>query len=142
MNELYDSSIVKSSHQFSISAKSAICVINASAHTFAHGAAPYDPCPGVAKTLTVQAKCSELFNLRVSLPIGVDVAEVRLPLSAVGATTESVSVTESGVAIWRGGVHVPGASGVISAAPFQDLAGQALSVYVRSGSYSFVVLKR
>lgn len=120
----------------------AACVVNASAHTFAHGAAPYDPCPGLAKTLTVQAKCSDLFSLRVSLPIGVEVAEVRLPLSAVGATADSVSVTESGVAIWRGGVHLPGASGVISVSPFEDLAGQALSVHVQSGSYSFVVLKR
>jgi hypothetical protein len=114
------------------------CVVNASASTFAHGVAPYDPCPEIAKTLTVQAKCSAIFSMQVSLPVGVDTAEVRLPLG--GATVASVSVTESGAPIWRAGKHVRGVSGVESAAPFESLAGRALSVHVRSGSYSFSVL--
>jgi hypothetical protein len=116
----------------------ATCVVNASGRAFAHGLAPYDPCPGVAKTLTVQAKCSGLFHMRVSLPVGVGVAEVRLPIGF--ATQTAVTVTESGVAIWQGGKYVPGVSGVMSVAPFDSLAGRTVSVHVRSGSYAFAVL--
>jgi hypothetical protein len=115
-----------------------VCIVNASARTFAHGGAPYDPCPGIAKTLTIQAKCSALFSMQVSLPVGVDMAEVRLPLG--GASAASVSVTESGVPIWRGGKYVPEVNGVVSVAPFESLAGRTVSVHVRSGSYSFSVL--
>jgi alpha-L-rhamnosidase len=114
------------------------CVVNASATTFAHNGAPYDPCPMIPKTLTVQAKCSALFSMHVTLPVGVDMAEVRLPLGA--ATTESVSVTESGSTIWRGGKFVPGVSGVVSVAPFESAAGRTLSVSVQSGSFAFSVL--
>ena len=117
------------------------CVVNASASTFAHGALPYDPCPGLPKTLVVQARCSGLISMQVSLPVGVAIAEVRLPLGSGGATAESVTVTESGTVIWHGGKHVPGVAGVVSVAPFEDLAGRALSVHVESGAYSFVVLK-
>ena len=112
------------------------CVVNASAREFAHGGKPYDPCPGVPKTLVIEARCSALFRLRTSLPVGVVAATVRLPLG--GHAASEVNVFESGTPIWAAGRYKAGAPGVHSVTPWSGLAGSALEVAVDNGEYSFV----
>jgi hypothetical protein len=111
------------------------CVVNASKYEFAHGSDPYDPCPGVSKTLVIEARCSALFRVQISLPVGVS-AIVRLPLD--GHVVSSVNVFESVTQlIWAAGRYKPGAAGVHSVAPWSDLAGSGLAIEVGSGEYSF-----
>ena len=112
------------------------CIINASRTEFAHGSVPYDPCPGVLKTLAIEARCSALFHLQISLPVGVS-ATVKLPLN--GHSVDSVNITESGKLIWQAGSYKPGvAAAVFSATPWSDLTGRGVEVEVGSGDYSFV----
>ena len=114
------------------------CAIPASWREFAHGGKPYDPCPGVVKTVTVEARCSALFSLRVSLPVGVGAASVLLPLTMHASS--AVNVSESGALIWMAGSFRPGAvAGVRSAAPYSGPPGSGLEVIVGSGTYNFVV---
>ena len=115
------------------------CVVNASAHEFAHGGQPYDPCPNIPKTLAIEARCSALFQLHVSLPVGVS-ATVRLPLS--GRAASSVDVYESGTLIWRKGSFKPGAAAVYSATMWSDLTGGGVQIEVGSGEYRFVSAAR
>ena len=113
----------------------ASCIVNASRQEFAHGGTPYDPCPGVVKTLAVEAQCSALFRLHVSLPVGV-AATVRLPLG--GRAAGSVNVFESGQLIWAAGSYEHGvATGVYTAIPWADVTGSGVEIQVGSGEYSF-----
>jgi hypothetical protein len=114
----------------------ASCVVNASKDEFAHGREPYDPCPGIPKTLVIEAQCSALFSLQVSLPVGVEAGTVRLPLG--GHAASSVKVLESGTPIWAAGRHNPGAAAVRSVVPWSRLAGSGLEIEVGSGTYSFI----
>lgn len=114
------------------------CIINASRSEFAHGSVPYDPCPGVLKTLTIEARCSALFHLHISLPVGVS-ATVRLPLAE--HTVDSVNIVESGKLVWQAGSYKPGVSAVYSAIPWSDLTGSGVEIEIGNGDYSFTAEK-
>jgi hypothetical protein len=83
--------------------------------TVGHRTNRYDPCREVPKTLAVEARCSALFSLRISLLVGVMAARVRLPLGT--HTASSVKVSESGELIWAAGSYKSGVADVRSVAP-------------------------
>ena len=112
----------------------ASCIVNASRQEFAHGETPYDPCPGIVKTLAIEARCSAIFRLHVSLPVGV-AATVRLPLG--GRDADSVNIYESEQLLWEAGSYKPVAPGVYTAAPWSDVTGSGVEMRIGSGKYSF-----
>ena len=107
------------------------CVVNATNAVF--GGA--DPCPGVAKRLVIEATCSGIFEIKVSIPVS-STAAVRLPLLR-NATAATATVRESGVPVWEAGAFNAGAAaGVANVYPDESLAGKVLVVEAASGAYT------
>jgi len=76
----------------------------------------------VAKFLYIEATCSGLLSVEMSLPVGVASGTVRLPLG--NRTASQVEVLESGEVVWDGTKYVGGVDGVRSAASGSTPAGE------------------
>ncbi len=73
------------------------------------------------------------FSLKATIPCNT-VAEVRVPFPASAASGSLVG-TEGGVTFFTAGAYVPGVAGITGA----TVLGDALSVSVGAGSYSFIL---
>ena len=107
------------------------CVVNATNTVFGGG----DPCPGIAKRLVIEATCSGIFAMTALIPVG-STATMRVPLLR-NATAATVTLRESGIAVWESGAFKAGAvPGVANVHPGATLAGNVLVVDAAAGAYT------
>ena len=109
----------------------AVCSVNASNAAFN----TTDPCPGIPKTLAIEAECSSNFAMQTAIPVG-SIATVRLPLIPPTSAAANVTVKEGGVVVFAAGSFKAGAvHGVLNASADETLAGKVVAVTVTSGNY-------
>ena len=113
----------------------AVCSVNASNAAFN----TTDPCPGIPKTLAIEAECSSNFAMQTAIPVG-STATVRLPLIPPTSAAANVTVKEGGVVVFAAGSFKAGAvHGVLNASADETLAGKVVAVTVTSGNYQWTI---
>jgi len=98
-----------------------------------------DPCFGKPKTFALRVNCSKIipytFDLNVVVPIGQQ-ANINVPvMQKLGQNIQNLKIEESGEVVWKGGLFVPGVTGIYKASA--NAAGNGITFMVGSGSYSF-----
>ena len=111
------------------------CAVNASNAAFN----TTDPCPGVAKTLAIEAECTTEFGMSTTIPVGSR-ATIRIPVLSAASYPNNVTVKEGGVVVFASGAFKPGAvAGVLHAEADETLAGKVVAVSVVSGTFQWSI---